>query len=135
MRTLHFARNALQLTPVVALYTNGSSSLKEELAKAISPSPDSFKLDDRPIARLEKGSIDAQVIIHFRDGTSKTEGFVGHKPKTVLKGPFAKELGLELAPTGNVNVTGFFGTTSVRGVSSTSLMSPVLQGAPVAFSV
>ena len=54
----------------------------------------------------------------FRDGTAKTEGFFAHELKTTRKGPFADRLGLELGPTGNVQTTGPFYTTSVRGVSA-----------------
>ena len=65
MRTLQLARNALQFTPVVTIYTDGAASTKEQLAEAMVPSPDSFKVDEHSIARLEKGVVDAQVIILF----------------------------------------------------------------------
>lgn len=54
----------------------------------------------RVIRRLEKGPKREEVIVHFQDGSQETEGFLGHKPKCQLKGPFAQQLGLDMTPMG-----------------------------------
>ena len=95
---MHFARNAAQLTPKKAtIYTNGDEQLAATIAERIKSSS-SFHVDSREIVRLEKGPHRAEVIVHFRDCTTATEGFLGHKPKSGLKSDFAKQLGVEITP-------------------------------------
>ena len=113
---MHFARNAAQLTPKKAtIYTNGDETLAVTVAERIEGSP-TFHVDPREITRFEKGRDRAQVIIHFKDGTMATEGFLGHKPRTILKGNLAKQLGLDLTPQGDIKVAPPFNQTSLRGV-------------------
>ena len=117
MPALHFTRNALQITPAkVTLYTNGNEQLKGELTVALSSSGPKFAVDSRPIKKLEKGPKKAEVIIHFEDGSTATEGFLGHKPKCQLKGPFAQQLGLEITPIGDIKAAPPFYQTSIRGI-------------------
>ncbi len=95
---MHFARNAAQLTPKKAtIYTNGDEKLAATIAEMIKSSS-TFHVDSREIARLDKGLHRAEVNIHFGDGTTVTEGLLGHKPKSGLKTDFAKQLGLEITP-------------------------------------
>lgn len=70
----------------------------------------------RVIRRLEKGPKRAEVIVHFQDGSQEKEGFLGHKPKCQLKGPFAQPLGLDVTPMGDIKTGPPFLQTSVRGV-------------------
>ena len=113
---MHFARNAAQLTPKKAtIYTNGDEKLAATIAERIKSSP-SFHIDSREIVRLEKGLHEAEVIIHFRDNTMATEAFLGHKPKNGLRGDFAKQLGLEITPQGDIQTAPPFNQTSLRGV-------------------
>ncbi|KAL8827760.1 MAG: hypothetical protein Q9191_002988 [Dirinaria sp. TL-2023a] len=113
---MHFARNALQLTPNwVTIYTDGYEALRDSLVTALGPES-KIKVDSRPIARLEKGSHRAQVILHFSDGTHAVESFLAHKPKCQLSGTFAQQLGLELTPQGDLKVTPPFYQTSLLGV-------------------
>jgi gliotoxin/aspirochlorine biosynthesis thioredoxin reductase len=73
-------------------------------------------VNTRVIRRLEKGPKKAEVIVHFQDGSQETEGFLGHKPKFQLKGPFAQQLGLDMTPMGDIKTDPPFLQTSVRGV-------------------
>ncbi|KIY66636.1 putative pyridine nucleotide-disulfide oxidoreductase [Cylindrobasidium torrendii FP15055 ss-10] len=108
---LHAARNAAQITPKkVTIYTNGNTALADELNVILSASgrPDApFVVDARVISRLAKSASASggDVTLHFDDGTpSVTEGFLAFHPATELKSPFAKDLGLELTPAGDIKV-------------------------------
>ena len=113
---MHFARNAHQLTPNgVTIYTHGHEALFESLVGALGPDS-KIKVDNRSIARLEKGPHRAEVILHFSDGSQAKEGFIAHKPRCQLAGTFAQQLGLELTPQGDLKATPPFYQTSIPGV-------------------
>ncbi|KAI9880686.1 MAG: hypothetical protein M1830_001319 [Pleopsidium flavum] len=111
---LHLARMAKRMTSVVTVYTDGS----EELAKQLDPVlvGAGINLDSRRIWRFDKGVMDTEVIMEFEGGESKTEGFLVHKPKTEVKGPFAQQLALELTDEGDIRTRPPFCETSVHGV-------------------
>ncbi len=113
---MQFARNAAQLTPKKAtIYTNGDEKLAATVAESIESSP-IFHVDPREIKCFGKGPDRAQVVIHFKDGATATEGFLGHKPRTILKSDFAKQLGLDITLQGDIKVAPPFNQTSLRGV-------------------
>lgn len=113
---MHFARNALQLTPNgVTIYTNGSEPLRDSLISLLGHDS-KIKVDSRTITRLEKGSHRAEVVLHFSNGSEAVEGFIAHKPKCQLNGPFAQQLGLELTPQGDLKATPPFYQTSSPGM-------------------
>ena len=128
---LHFARNAHQITPSkVTLYTHGDSDLESSLKLSLNGNDElghpSFNIDNRRIAHLSKGSHGAEVMLHFTDGSSVTEGFLAHKPKCQLKGDFAQQLGLELTPQGDLQASPPFFQTTMRGVfAAGDVASPV----------
>ena len=115
---LHFARNALQLTPErVTIYTNGAGDLSNDIIATVGAGPESrLKVDSRRIKRLEKGANKADVILHFEDGSSQIEAYLGHKPKTQVNGPFAKQLSLEMTPMGDIKTFPPFFQSSLSGV-------------------
>ena len=127
---LHFARNALQLTPKgVNIYTNGSEPLRDSLTAALGPDS-KMKIDTRIIARLEKGPHRAEIILHFSDGSKVVEGFLAHKPKCQLTGKFAQQLDLELSPQGDLKSTPPFYQTSLPGVFTAGDASYPVKIAP-----
>lgn len=113
---LHFARQGLRLSDHVTLYTNGNETLAAELSEALKTAPAPMSVDSRTISKLVKAPERAQVTLQFTDGTSKTEGFLAHKPSTKLRGDLAKQLGLEVTPVGTIVVSPMFGQTSSKGV-------------------
>ncbi|KAI1176311.1 putative thioredoxin reductase glit-like protein [Nemania sp. FL0916] len=115
---LHLARAAKQLADKVTIYTGGSSELASAVSAALKDSEKSTIVTDaRPIAKLVKEKEGTDVTIHFGDGSgSAREGFLVHRPKTELNGPFAQQLALELTPGGDIQTTPPFGETSVPGV-------------------
>lgn len=115
MRALYAARHVSQFAKTVRLYTNGSESLAKELVAGFGTATN-MEVEHRKIKQLEKGPIGAEVIIHFTDGTSRTEGFLGHAPRTRERGPFVKQLGLELTPMGDIVAKPPFNETNVAGV-------------------
>jgi thioredoxin reductase len=116
MRAMHVAHNAAQLSSTVTIYTNDDASLSSSMSAAASKRPQKFKVDNRKIIKLVKSPAGSDVIVHFEDGTEKTEGFLVHTPFTEVNGPFAKQLGCELTPAGDYKTTNMLGETTVPGV-------------------
>lgn len=127
---MHFARNAYQITPnAVTIYTHGAEPLYDSLVSALGPDS-KIKVDPRTITSLEKGPHRAEVILHFSDGSTAVEGFLGHKPKCQLNGTFAQQLGLELTPQGDLKTTPPFYQTSLPGVFTAGDTSSPVKIAP-----
>ena len=113
--SLHFARIAKRFAPSITIYTHGSVELGEAIVKA-QGNNFHFKTDSRRIVRFEKSPHKADVIIHFEDGSTATESFIGHRPPTRLKSNLAKQLGCNLTAGGDLVVSPGYYETSVRGV-------------------
>ncbi|KAL9059845.1 MAG: hypothetical protein Q9162_000915 [Coniocarpon cinnabarinum] len=128
---LHFARSALQLSQTATLYTHGSTKLLSEVRDTVGDSlTERLEIDSRKITRLEKSPHRAEMILHFEDGTSATEAFLSHTPRSALRGPFAEQLGVELTPEGNVRTTTMFNETSVRGVFAAGDIATLVKITP-----
>lgn len=112
--TQSLARNALQFTTDVTIYTNGSEIVAASIASMVQKK--GIKVDTRKIARLIKGCEGAEVKLEFEDGTAATHGFLVHKPRSKLELGFAEGLGLEIAPSGaEIKVMPPFNETTVKG--------------------
>ncbi|KNG82810.1 thioredoxin reductase GliT-like protein [Aspergillus nomiae NRRL 13137] len=111
---MHFARMARRFSTTVTVYTDGAEELAHTLEESASGT--GIKVDRRKISKLVKGPGASDVQIVFEDGTQVTEGFLTHKPKTESNAPFAEQLGLQLAPTADIETTAPFYSTSVPGV-------------------
>ena len=108
------ARNALQFSKNVTVYTNGSESVAAQLEPMIAKK--GIATDNRVIKRLVKEKTGAEVTIHFEDGSSVTHGFLVHGPRMEMPLDFAKELNLEKTPSGmELKVTPPFNETSEPG--------------------
>ena len=116
--SLHFARQALRLGESVTMYTHGNQELASALQSALeSPPVPAMKVDSRRIAKFTKGPSKAEVIIHFEDGTTKTEAFIAHKPKSQLRARnLIEELGVEVTPQGTMKASPPFNQTNVPGI-------------------
>ncbi|ETS77604.1 hypothetical protein PFICI_09666 [Pestalotiopsis fici W106-1] len=112
---LHAARTAARFTKSITIYTHGSDELQEGLIAA-QGSNQIFKLDNRKIARFEKGPGFADVLVHFEDGEVVSEAFIGHKPPTTASGKLHDQLGLEMTAAGDPVIKPMFCETSVKGV-------------------
>lgn len=117
MVALHLARQALQLSKEVTMYTLGNEELASDITSVIASIPQ-MKVDSRAVKKLVKGPLRSEVILHFEDGTTSTQGFLTHKPKFSQRSPFAEQLGLDLTPQGTIKVNPPFNQTSMRGVFS-----------------
>lgn len=113
---LHFARQALRISKQVTLYTNGNEELAKQLEEALAKAPAPMTVEPKKIKKLVKGPERSQIVLHFEDGTSKTEAFLAHKPKTKLRGSLHQQLGLEVASQGNIKVNPPFNQTTIKGV-------------------
>ncbi|GKT89967.1 thioredoxin reductase [Colletotrichum tofieldiae] len=113
----HIAHMARPLGKQVTIYTNGNSSLASEIS-ALADNP--FRLDVRKITKMRMAGGDNEhhtsVTLTLDDGEQVTERFLAHAPFTKVNGPFAGQLGLEMAENGDVKTTPPFGETSVAGV-------------------
>ncbi|KAI1457510.1 hypothetical protein F4805DRAFT_171868 [Annulohypoxylon moriforme] len=112
---LHAARTAARFTKTITIYTHGSEELGTGITEA-QGNNQIFKVDNRRIARFEKGPGFSDILIHFEGGETVTEGFMGHKPPTVPKGDFHKQLGLDMTPMGDPASKPMFCETSRKGV-------------------
>lgn len=110
----HLAFQARNLTPTVTIYTNDNAALTTEIFSALTPL--GFTVDGRRIRALQKGAARATVDIIFENGGTRTEGFLVHRPRVELNGPFAQQLGVEMAAEGHVKTSFPFNETSVPGV-------------------
>ncbi|QLI64975.1 Thioredoxin reductase gliT [Metarhizium brunneum] len=110
----HATLMAKRLAKSTTVYTNGNPSLLEQVRSMLHSSKITY--EDRKVARLElENGSGPSVIVHFTDGTSKREGFITNHPLVEQQSPFAAQLGLECAPTGDIVVTAPFNETSVKG--------------------
>ena len=106
---------ALRLSRNVTVYTHGNEKLAAELASPAQAK--GLAVDPRRIVRFHKMSDeDAGVEMHFEDGSSKVLGFLAHKPRSELRGPWAEQLQLELTPQKDIKTTPPFYETSTHGV-------------------
>ncbi|KAI0516998.1 hypothetical protein F5B22DRAFT_655343 [Xylaria bambusicola] len=112
---LHAARTVSRFAQDVNVYTHGSGELGDAIVKAQGENQ-LFKVDNRRIERLEKGSGFADIIVHFEGGESVTEGFMGHKPPTEPKGKLYDQLGLEMNAMLDPVLKPMFLETSRKGV-------------------
>ncbi|KAK4034191.1 hypothetical protein C8A01DRAFT_49357 [Parachaetomium inaequale] len=110
------ARSAKQITSKAVIYTSNNPAVQTAIADLLGQNNTAITTDDREIASLALGAEGSGITITFADGSSVPEAFLAHKPPTKLNGPFAEQLGVELAPGGDIKVTPPFGATSVKGV-------------------
>ena len=84
---MHVGHMAKRLVDQVTIYTNGNKEQALALEEAIADL-DGFKVNSRPVARLEKrerAQAELSIIIHLKDGTSVEEAFlVGILPKVII---------------------------------------------------
>lgn len=78
--------------------------------------PCGFRAESRRIEKLVQHPERAQMEVHFEDGQSETVGFIVHRPRTSIRGPFAEQLGVEMTPEGHIKTQFPFNETTVSGV-------------------
>lgn len=115
--TVILVSDARRFAGAVTIYTAGNESAATGLKELLASKGDTeTKIDSRPIKKLVKSDVRAQVCIQFEDGTEKVEGFLVHQPNTKLRGSLADDMGLEKQPSGEIKVTQPFPETNVPGV-------------------
>lgn len=131
---LHVARNAAQLVNSVTIYTNGEVSQAAAIRDAIGPEAP-MTVDTRRITKFALGPDQTGITIHFEDGTTKDEAFLGHKPKSKIKSSaLAEQLGLELTPQGDIKTSPPFGETSLSGCFAAGDNASFLKTTPNALN-
>ncbi|KAH8723042.1 thioredoxin reductase glit [Phaeosphaeriaceae sp. PMI808] len=112
---MHLSRMANRLAKSVTVYTDGAIELSQALTEPLQAA--GFELNTKRIVKLAKEPHGTEVTVHLEDGSTKTEGFLVHKPKSEANGPFAQHLSLELTEEGDIRVKPpFYESTSVPGV-------------------
>lgn len=129
---LHLARQALQISKSVTIYTHGNPRLADDIEQTLKESPAPMKVDSRKILRLEKPRKDSGIVIHTEDGLTTEEAFLVHKPKSRLRGKLHEQLGLELGQKGTIASKPPFNQSSVTGLFVAGDMSTVQQTATMA---
>ncbi|ROV93149.1 hypothetical protein VMCG_08739 [Cytospora schulzeri] len=112
---IHLARMAKRLASQVTIFTDGADDLAQQIVLALGDQ--SIAVDKRRISKLAKGTQGpSEVIVHFQDGESLAQGFIVHKPKSEINGPFVRQLSLELTEQAVIKTTQPFYESSVKGV-------------------
>jgi len=125
----HLARNSQQFGRNVIVYTHGN----EEVAKAVKPlvAPKNISVDSRKIQKLTKSPEGSDVLVEFEDGEKKLHGFLVHKPKNRPNLAFAKDLGLELTPSGaEAKTSQPFYATNIKGCFAAGDCGSPLKAVP-----
>ncbi|KAI1370791.1 thioredoxin reductase glit [Hypoxylon crocopeplum] len=128
------SRMANQLADSVTVYTDGNEELGLRI-RAQLKSKVKFHIENRRTASLAKDPAvkgDAGILVTLEDGSINREGFIAHAPVTELNGPFAKDLGIVLAPQGFIDAQPPFYTTSVPGVYAAGDCATIMKGVPMA---
>lgn len=125
--SMHMGRMARRLAEKVTIYTDGNEELAEQLRTTVADDP-VMRIDNRSIQRLSKGSQAAEVDITLAGGDVVTEGFIAHKPKTEVNGPFARQLALELTDQGDIKTNGAMYESSVPGVFAVGDCATFMKG-------
>ncbi|KAI0841362.1 thioredoxin reductase glit [Hypoxylon sp. FL0890] len=128
------ARMAGRLADHVTVYTDGNKELGALIRETLK-SPPKFHVENRRVVCLSKDPQvegDAGVIVTLEDGTTNREMFLAHAPAVELNGPFAADLGVALAPQGNVDAQPPFYTTSVPGVYAAGDCATFMKAVPMA---
>jgi thioredoxin reductase len=109
----HVTPMAKRLSRSVTIYTNGETSLPSTIKTKVHSSKVHY--DTRKITSFALIDGGPAVKITFEDGSSKTEGFVVSHPNVAQTAPFAEQMGLEMAATGEIKVNAPMNETSVQG--------------------
>ncbi|KAK4233543.1 thioredoxin reductase [Achaetomium macrosporum] len=132
---LHVARMAKRLAKKVVVYSHGAPELSREIRAAMGNDP-VIVFDDRRVTRLQKANQGSpEVIVHLEDGTTVSQGFIAHKPKTQINGPFVEQLGLEITDMGVIKTSSPFYETSVPGVFAVGNCASFMPAVVNAFSM
>ncbi|KAI0860752.1 FAD/NAD(P)-binding domain-containing protein [Xylaria cubensis] len=128
------SRMANRFASNVNVYTNGNEALGAEI-RALLKSAKKFHIENRKIKGLAKDTDvqgEAGVFVTLEDGTVNREGFIAHAPDFELNGPFAKDLGVEIAPQGHINTLPPFFNTNVPGVFAAGDCATLMKSVPTA---
>jgi thioredoxin reductase len=114
---VHFGHLAKQFAKKITVFLDGNVELLED-ARIKGLESQGFLINSKTIARI---TYDADpepgfATVHLEDGSMEDMSFLVHRPKTVLSGDFANQLGLELTEAGDIKTTPPFYETSVKGV-------------------
>ncbi|KAI1744108.1 FAD/NAD(P)-binding domain-containing protein [Xylaria scruposa] len=128
------SRMANRLASNVNIYTNGNEALGAEI-RPLLKSTKRFHIENRKIKSLAKDTDvqgEAGVLVTLEDGTVNREGFIAHAPDFELNGPFAKDLGVEIAPQGHINTLPPFFNTNVPGIFAAGDCATLMKSVPTA---
>jgi thioredoxin reductase len=130
---LHVARNALQLSNAVTIYTNGDTSRTAAFRECVGGKA-MITVDERRITGFILGEDGVGVTVTFEDGSTKEEAFLAHNPEVKLRSAeLVEQLGLEVNQ-GSVVVQPPFGETSVPGCFAAGDAMTTVRMIPTAFS-
>ena len=136
------ADDALKFTDIVTKYTNSNPTLAAQISDSLQTSD--ILVDDRKILRLSKPGASATssssskstgIAIEFVNGEIKDEGFLVHRPITVLDRSIPEQLGLEYGPIGEVRTLPPFCKTTLEGVYAAGDCASMMKIIPNAINM
>ena len=137
------ADDALKFTDIVTIYTNSNPALAAQITDSLQTGD--ILVDDRKILRLSKprasatssspSSTSTGIVIQFVNGETAAEGFLVHRPITVLNRSIPEQLGLEYGPIGEVRTLSPFCKTSLEGVYAAGDCASMMKIIPNAINM
>jgi thioredoxin reductase len=113
MQAIALAHDGHKFADNMVIYTDGNADLAKAIGAQLTTK--GITVDDRKIARLDQAD-KQRVVLHFEDGTQRTEAFLVHRPNTELDRRLVDQLSLAIGPVGEIAVTPPFCKTSLPGV-------------------
>ena len=140
------ADDALKFTDTVTIYTNSNPTLAAQISDSLQTGD--ILVDDRKILRLSKPGASAtssssssstststRIAIEFVNGEIKGEGFLVHRPVTVLDRSIPEQLGLEYGPIGEIRTLPPFCKTTMEGVYAAGDCASMMKIIPNAINM
>lgn len=127
----------------MTIYTNSNPTLAAQITDSLQTSD--ILVDDRKILRLSKprasatssspSSTSTGIVIEFVNGETAAEGFLVHRPITVLNRSIPEQLSLEYGPIGEVRTLSPFCKTSLEGVYAAGDCASMMKIIPNAINM
>lgn len=139
------ADDALKFTETVTIYTNSNPTLAAQIPDSLQTSD--ILVDDRKILRLSKPGASAVsssssscssstgIAIEFVNGEIKGEGFLVHRPITILDRSIPEQLSLEYGPRGEVRTQPPFCKTTLESVYAAVDCASIMKIMPNAINM
>ncbi|KAK7750847.1 hypothetical protein SLS62_007246 [Diatrype stigma] len=132
------ARMAGRLVETVNVYTDGAGEAFTNTIRSLLRDTTKYKFIDSKIVKLDK-ALDVEgrtrVVVSLANGLVNNEAFLVNIPYFVINGRFERDLGVEIAPQGHIDVHPPLYETSVPDVFAAGDCATFVRGIPQAIAM